>query len=133
MICESVEPQLAPPLMLQSPSKKLQRKVFNETKEGMNSIDYKEFYNDVEKLQCYDPLIIINEYSPCDYNSDNIKSQVIHDPEIDEVSLIEAAYEKGNHHVRMVYAFRSVSRAIPDIVSCFLYVTNIFMMLQSNQ
>ena len=130
MICESVEPHLAPPLMLQSPSKKLQRKVFVETKEGMNPTDCKEFYNDVEKLQCYDPLIIISEYSPCDYNTDNIKSQVIHDPEVDEVSLIEAAYEKGNHHVRMVYAFRSVSRAIPDIVSCFLCVTNIFMMLQ---
>lgn len=118
MICESVKPPLSPSVMLQSPSKKHHRKIFNESKEETDPTYDMEYYNDVEKLQCCDPPIIVSEYSSSDYSIDNIRSQAIQDPEIDEVSLIERSYEKGDHQVRMVYAFRSVSRAIPDIVSC---------------
>ena len=132
MICESVQPPLSPSVMLQSPSKKHHRNVFNKSKKEMDPTYYKQYYNDVEKLQCCDPPIIVSEYSSSDYGIDNIRSQAIHDPEIDEVSLIERSYEKGNHQVRMVYAFRSVSRAIPDIVSCLASFANLSMILHQH-
>jgi hypothetical protein len=132
MICESVQPPLSPSVMLQSPSKKHHRKIFNESKEEIDPTYDMEYYNDVEKLQCCDPPIIVSEYSSSDYSIDNIRSQAIQDPEIDEVSLIERSYEKGNHQVRMVYAFRSVSRAIPDIVSCLASFANLKMILRQH-
>jgi hypothetical protein len=132
MICESVQPPLSPSVMLQSPSKKNHRKAFNESKEEVNPTYYMEYYNDVEKLQCCDPPIIVSDYSSSDYSIDNIRSQAIQDPEIDEVSLIERSYEKGNHQVRMVYAFRSVSRAIPDIVSCLACFAHLNMILRQH-
>lgn len=75
-----------------------------------------EAYNDNTNFQCYDRSLSLNESSNRDYSIDKIRSQVIHDPEVDEVAKIEASRDKGMVFVRMVYTYRSLSKAIPEVV-----------------
>lgn len=72
---------------------------------------------DVLNIQCYHPSFSLDISSPRNFAIDNIKSQVIHDKEAEDVARIEASYDQGIELVHMVYTFRSLSRAIPDIVS----------------
>lgn len=75
-----------------------------------------EPYSDNTNLQCYDPSLSLNASSSRDYGIDKIRSQIMYDPELDEVAKIEASRDKGTNFVRMVYTYRSLSKAIPDVV-----------------
>lgn len=51
------------------------------------------------------------------YDSDDTDHNNHDSHKIDQVAKLEALWDKGNELMQMVYCFRSVSRAIPEIVS----------------
>jgi hypothetical protein len=75
-----------------------------------------EPYSDNANFQSYDPSLSLSTSSSRDYTIDKIRSQVMYDPELEEVAKIEASRDKGMIFVRMVYTYRSLSKAIPDVV-----------------
>ena len=76
-----------------------------------------ELDDDVLDIQSHHPSLNLDISSPRNFGIDKIKSQVIHDPEVDEIAKIEGSCDKGVEFVRMLYTYRSLSRAIPDTVS----------------
>jgi hypothetical protein len=75
-----------------------------------------EPYSDNTNFQSYDPSLSISASSGRDYSIDKIRSQIMYDPELEEVAKIEATRDQGTIYVRMMYTYRSLSKAIPDVV-----------------